>query len=89
MNGMPADKAYAAEKHGVIRQKLADLFGKTVSEQIPILYGGSVNLDNSPLLIQEDNIDGLFIGRSAWEANRFNDIIRSVLNAWKKKRERF
>lgn len=88
VNGMPADKAYAAEKHGVIRQKLADLFGKTVSEQIPILYGGSVNPDNSPLLIQEDNIDGLFIGRSAWEANRFNDIIRTVLNAWKKKRER-
>ncbi|MEI3089060.1 MAG: RpiB/LacA/LacB family sugar-phosphate isomerase [Oscillospiraceae bacterium] len=33
-----------------------------------LLYGGSVNPENAPELIQRENIDGLFIGRSAWQA---------------------
>ena len=39
VNGMPADEAYAAEKHGVIRQKLADLFGKTSPSRFPSCTG--------------------------------------------------
>jgi len=31
------------------------------------------------------NIDGLFIGRSAWDADRFNSIIRTVLPLWRAK----
>lgn len=47
--------------------------------RIPLLYGGSVNPENAPELIPLPNIDGLFIGRSAWEAEKFDRIIRSCL----------
>ena len=82
VSGVPASKEYAAEKHGVIRQTLIELFGKTCADSIPLLYGGSVNNGNATELIEMPEIDGLFIGRSAWDAKNFNDIIRNVQDVW-------
>ena len=56
-----------------------ELFGEEAGEQIPILYGGSVNRENAVPLSRMEHIDGLFIGRSAWQADNFNAIIRDVL----------
>ena len=50
-----------------------------------LLYGGRVNPENAPELIQRENIDGLFIGRSAWQADKFEAIIRTVLPLWREK----
>lgn len=83
--GTPASKEYASEKHGVIRSVLAELLGNAVAEEIPLLYGGSVNPGNAEELIAMDDIDGLFIGRSAWQADAFNRIIRSVIPVWERK----
>ena len=81
VGGVPASKEYACEKHGFIRQVLCELFGDCAAH-IPLLYGGSVNPENAPELIMMENIDGLFIGRSAWLADKFNTIIRTVLPLW-------
>lgn len=83
--GVPATKEYAEGKHGVIRGCLCNLFGEEIGNSIPILYGGSVNPQNAVELIRMDNIDGLFIGRSAWDAVQFNSIIRSVSPIWREK----
>ena len=85
VNGVPATKEYAEQKHGVIRACVRELFGEEAGDQIPLLYGGSVNPQNAPGLIGMENIDGLFIGRSAWQADNFNSIIRSVLPLWRTK----
>lgn len=85
VNGTPATKEYAEEKHGVMRQTVEELFGKEVGSKIPLLYGGSVNPENAPELIRMNNIDGLFIGRSAWQAERFASIIQTVLPVWQRK----
>lgn len=79
VHGIPADEQYAEEKHKVIKKVLAQLFGKSIGSDIPVLYGGSVNPRNAGPLIQMPHIDGLFIGRSAWDADRFHGIIRDVL----------
>lgn len=76
--GIPASASYAEDKQGKIKNELKDLFGDA-SDDIPVLYGGSVNYENSQELIQMQCIDGLFIGRSAWEAYNFNRIIRQTL----------
>ena len=44
----------------------------------PVLYGGSVNPGNAAELAVQENIDGLFIGRSAWQAEGYIDILRRV-----------
>lgn len=82
VSGTPATKEYAEEKHGVIRACVQELFGEEIGARIPLLYGGSVNPQNAPGLIQMENIDGLFIGRSAWQADNFNAILRDVLPLW-------
>ena len=79
VSGVPASREYAEEKHRVIRRALVELLGEPVGGDVPVLYGGSVNNANAPLLIEMPEIDGLFIGRSAWDADNFASIIREVL----------
>ena len=84
-SGQPATPDYAAEKHKVIRDTLIELFGQNIGDNIPILYGGSVNNENAPEFIVVPNVDGLFIGRSAWDAKNFVSIIEEVLPLMKNK----
>lgn len=46
---------------------------------IPVLYGGSVNLDNAVTLARLPEVAGLFIGRSAWDADGYVAISEQVL----------
>jgi triosephosphate isomerase len=46
-----------------------------------VLYGGSVNPGNAAELIVEPGIDGLFVGRSAWQADGYVEIMRLAANA--------
>lgn len=79
VNGVPAAVGYVMERHQNIRRVLVERFGEITGRQIPILYGGSVNPLNAPELIRLPDVDGLFIGRSAWVAETFNHIIRQIL----------
>ena len=78
VNGTPASADYAEKMHKVIKACLREIFGD-VADEIPVLYGGSVNPENAVGLSKMEHIDGLFIGRSAWQADNFNKIIRDVL----------
>ncbi|MDO4430010.1 MAG: triose-phosphate isomerase [Lonepinella koalarum] len=78
VNGIPATAEYANEKHVVIKQCLAELFGDDANK-IPVLYGGSVNFQNASQLIAQPNIDGLFTGRSAWNAKDFYHLMIDTL----------
>ena len=80
-NGTPASREYAEARHKALRETLCQLFGQGAAEVVPLLYGGSVNSENAVGLIGMDHIDGLFIGRSAWDARRFSAIIRDVLDS--------
>lgn len=79
VNGKPASVEYAEGKHQVIKQCLVELFGEEVGLSIPVLYGGSVNPGNANQLIAQPSIDGLFTGRSAWQADAFDKLIRDAM----------
>jgi triosephosphate isomerase len=79
VNGKPASKEYASERHINMRKVLYEIFPEETAGSIPLLYGGSVNPENATGLIKMDEIDGLFIGRSAWQADSFYNIIKDVL----------
>ncbi|MEQ1943770.1 triose-phosphate isomerase [Mesorhizobium sp. VNQ89] len=72
VNGIPATAAYAGQRH----RSIADLTGTILKSRCPVLYGGSVNRDNAAELIVEPGIDGLFIGRAAWDVEGYLDIMR-------------
>jgi triosephosphate isomerase len=77
VNGIPARADYASERHGRIAEVASAMLGRAV----PVLYGGSVNPQNCEELISQEHIDGLFIGRSAWAADGYLDILGRVCAA--------
>lgn len=82
--GSPSSPEYANQKHAVIRSVLEKLFPKKAGE-IPILYGGSVNINNCEGYAAMPEINGLFVGRAAWDEKNFNTLIRSVLPVFYRK----
>jgi L-erythrulose 1-phosphate isomerase len=77
--GVPATPEFANEQHIRIAGLVKELTGIT----LPILYGGSVNPENCVALARQSHIDGLFIGRSAWDVKAYLSIVNSVLEALK------
>ena len=73
--GTPADPAFADEQHARIKATIKALTG----QDLRVLYGGSVNPANCVAFAGEANIDGLFIGRSAWQAEGYLGIVGSVI----------
>lgn len=70
--GVPASPDYADERQGKIIEVARGVLGRAV----PCLYGGSVNPGNAAELVARPHVDGLFIGRSAWELEGYLDILR-------------
>jgi len=77
--GVPARPEEARCVHVAIHVALKELGAPSV----PVLYGGSVNLDNAMALAGEPAIDGLFVGRAAWSAEGFASLISKVMAARK------
>jgi triosephosphate isomerase len=75
--GTPASPDFANEQHKRIKAVTAVAAGT----ELPVLYGGSVNPQNCRELASQSHIDGLFIGRSAWNAKDFIGIIEAVTSA--------
>lgn len=71
VNGIPATSDYADARQAEIIAVAQDLLGR----RVPCLYGGSVNPGNCEELITCPHVDGLFIGRSAWNVAGYLDIL--------------
>ena len=75
--GTPASPEFANAQH----IKIAALVKSLTGGSLPILYGGSVNPGNCVELATQSHIDGLFIGRSAWDAMGYVGIVEAVIAA--------
>lgn len=71
VNGIPATSDYADARQAEIIAVAQNILGR----KVPCLYGGSVNSGNCQELIQCPHVDGLFIGRSAWDVEGYLDIL--------------
>jgi L-erythrulose 1-phosphate isomerase len=71
VNGIPATADYADARQAEIIAVAGEMLGR----RIPCLYGGSVNPDNCDELIACPHVDGLFIGRSAWDVAGYLNIL--------------
>ena len=71
VNGIPATADYADARQAEIIVVASDILGR----RVPCLYGGSVNPDNCQDLIACPHIDGLFIGRWAWDVGGYLGIL--------------
>jgi triosephosphate isomerase len=69
--GIPATADYADARQA----RILDVAESVLGRRVPCLYGGSVNPGNCAELLACAHIDGLFIGRSAWEPDGYLDIL--------------
>jgi L-erythrulose 1-phosphate isomerase len=76
--GTPASPHFVAEQHHYIKS----LGHKLGVENLEVIYGGSVNPTNCAELAVQANVDGLFIGRSAWQPDGYLAIVKTVLNSF-------
>lgn len=80
-----ASPAYVEERHRALRNILRRYRGEDVAQRTRIIYGGSVTPTNGPAILDLPDVDGLFVGRAAWQPEGFARIVQLVAEAAKKK----
>ncbi|MBR3246296.1 triose-phosphate isomerase [Candidatus Saccharibacteria bacterium] len=59
----------------LIRKILGETYGAKLAEQVPVLFGGSVNASNAGAYLTVPGVNGLLIGGASLILNEFADII--------------
>ena len=73
--GKTATAEDANESIKKIRNKIKELYGEEVSEEVIILYGGSVKPENAKELFSMSDIDGGLVGGASLKADTFSKIV--------------
>ena len=73
--GKTATNEQANEVCGIIRQVIADKYGKVLAKSTVIQYGGSMNAKNAEGLLSMNHIDGGLIGGASLKPDDFATIV--------------
>lgn len=76
--GETASPDQAQEMHAFIRELVAERYISDVSEEVSILYGGSVKPANAKEIFSKEDVDGGLIGGAALNVNDFLALIESI-----------
>ena len=74
--GLTASAGDASAIHTVLRSELCQMIG-TKGDEIPILYGGSVNTENAAVLLAAPEVDGLLVGGASVEPVSWLKIVQT------------
>lgn len=75
--GETATPEQAQEMHAYIRSLIEERYGVNVSEDIAILYGGSVKPANAQELFSKEDVDGGLVGGASLDVESFYHIINA------------
>ena len=79
--GQAATPETASEMmQGAIQATLMEMFGPD-AEDVPLLYGGSVNPANAAGFLSQPAIHGALVGGASLEAAQFADIVKAAIAA--------
>ena len=73
--GKTASSEDADEMIAFIRNEIENLYNDEISENVRILYGGSVKPANVEELMNQDDIDGGLVGGASLEAEQFVELV--------------
>lgn len=59
----------------LIRSTITDIYGKKTADEMPVLFGGSVNPSNAGAYLTIPGVNGLLIGGASLILGQFTDII--------------
>jgi triosephosphate isomerase len=75
--GQNATPEQIREVHAHIRRFVNASFGRSNSNGMRILYGGSVKQDNAAMIAAIDEVNGLLVGGASLQAESFLPIVRA------------
>jgi len=73
--GMTATPQIAQEVHAYLRELTTEMFNPSASDNVRLLYGGSVKPENINSLMVEKDIDGVLVGGASLKVESFSKII--------------
>lgn len=76
--GRAASPEVAQEMAAVIRRAVSNLYSEAVAEQLPVLYGGSVNAGNAATFAAAPDVDGALVGGASLDGTEFTKIVEAV-----------
>lgn len=76
--GLTATPEQANEVCAIIRDLIAELYGKTAADKMVVQYGGSMNEKNADELLGQPDIDGGLIGGASLLAAKFAAIVAAA-----------
>ncbi len=59
-----------------IKKICAEFLPKEKAMKVPVLYGGSVDVENAKKMIADGGVDGLLVGRESLNSGHFDEIIK-------------
>ena len=74
----PATPDEIAASIRLIKEQLVDIYGQETTEEIPLLYGGSVNPNNAGAYLTIPGINGVLVSESSLISDNFNEIIETA-----------
>lgn len=77
--GKPCDIEEAQKIGLLIRKIVSKIYNQTISKNIRLLYGGSVNNKNAAGYIEEAGFQGLLVGGASLKAREFIEIVKKVI----------
>lgn len=80
-NALPNDVTEAIIS---IRSQIKHLYGAKASNEIQVLYGGSVTADSAADYLALAEVDGLLVGGASLDAQSFATIVEKAYNSTKK-----
>jgi len=76
--GLTASPEQAEEVHADLRKLIAQRYNESLSQEVRILYGGSVKPSNAAELMSQPNVDGALVGGASLKAADFLGIAAGV-----------
>ncbi len=73
--GIPAHGPQANQAIALIRGQVAEVCGDDVARPLRILYGGSVNAENTAEFVEQPDVDGALVGGASLKAESFAGIV--------------
>lgn len=74
-----ATTSYVSEMINSIRDRLAVIYGREISNKIRIVYGGSVHSKNIKSFLDEKTINGFLVGGASLDCKTFERIYHTII----------
>ncbi|MCC6448211.1 MAG: triose-phosphate isomerase [Chitinophagaceae bacterium] len=61
-----------------LKKTIVDIYGKGMSENVSVIYGGSVNFENIDSIMKDGGVNGVIIGRQSLIPSDFSEIVKII-----------